>query len=46
MCTYEDFKCILAKDLKKIKVVVSTLIMCKEDLMYFYIHGTHSFGTI
>jgi hypothetical protein len=34
MCTYGDFKCILARDLKKFKVVVCILIMCKEYLRY------------
>jgi hypothetical protein len=39
MCTYGDFKCILAKDLKKIEVVVCILIMCKENLKYMeHIH--------
>jgi len=39
MCTYGDFKCILAKDLEKIEVVVCILIKCKEDLRYMqHIH--------
>jgi hypothetical protein len=39
MSTYGDFKCILARDLKKIKVVVCILIMCNEDLRYMeHIH--------
>jgi hypothetical protein len=39
MSTYGDFKCILTRDLKKIKVVVCILIMCKEDLRYMeHIH--------
>jgi hypothetical protein len=39
MCTYGDFKCILARDLKKIKIVICILIMCKEDLRYMeHIH--------
>jgi len=39
MCTYGNFKCIRAKDLKKIKIVVCILIMCKEDLRYMeHIH--------
>jgi len=39
MCTYGNFKCKLVRNLKKFKVVVRILIMCKEDLRYMeHIH--------